>query len=94
MTKDLDEQLQLAHKVVDVVDSPYRYICKTLAWYKGDRPENSYAGVRIFAKKKEDKNFQQIVYVKYKPAEFIYLLDVMNSVCSNVNTNKPICNVE
>ena len=30
------------------------------------------------------KKFQQLVYVKYKIDEFKYLLDVMNSVCDQV----------
>ncbi len=45
-----------------------------------DKPESFYAQVGLFARKKEEKNFQQVVYVKYKLEEFIYLLDVMNSV--------------
>ena len=31
--------------------------------------------------------------MNYKPEEFIYLLDVMNSVYDEVITNQPICNV-
>ena len=58
-----------------------------------DKPESSYAQVRRFARKKEDENFQQVVYVNYKFEEFIYLLDVMNSLYDKVITNQPICNV-
>ena len=32
MSKDMDEQLKLAHKVVDVVDRANRRICVTLLW--------------------------------------------------------------
>ena len=49
--------------------------------------------VQLFARKKEDEKFQQVVYVNYKLEEFIYLLDVMNSVYEKVVTNQPICNV-
>ena len=35
----------------------------------------------------------QIVYVNYKIDEFIYLLDVMNSVYDKVISNEPLCNV-
>ena len=77
MSKDMDEQLKLAHKVVDVVD----------------RANSSYAQVRLFARKKEDEKFQQVVYVNYKLEEIIYLLDVVNSVYDKVITNQPIWNV-
>ena len=89
----VDEQLKLAHKVVDVVDRTNRKICVTLLRYDVDKPESSYAQVQIFASKKADEKFQQVVYVNYKLQYFIYLLDVMNSVYNNVITNQPICNV-
>ena len=87
MSKDMDEQLKLAHEVVDVVDRANRKICVTLLRYNVDKPESSYAQVRILARKKEDEKFQQVVYVNYKLEEFIYLLDVMNSVHDKVITN-------
>ena len=93
MSRDMDEQLKLAHKVVDVVDRTNRKICVTLLRYNVDKPESSYAQVRLCARKKEDEKFQQVVYVNYKPEKFIYLLDVMNSVYDKVITNQPICNV-
>ena len=93
MTKDVDEHFKLAHKVVDVVDRANRKICVTLLRYNVDKRESSYAQVRLFARKKEDEKFQQIVYVNYKLEGFIYLLDVMTSVCDKVITNQPICNV-
>ena len=91
ISRDMDEQLKLAHKVVDVVDRTNRKIC--VLRYNVDKPESSYAQVRLFARKKEDEKFQQFVYVNYKPKEFIYLLDVMNSVYDKIITNQPICNV-
>ena len=93
MSRDMDEQLKLAHKVVDVVDRTNRKICVTLLRYNVDKLENSYAQVRLFARKKEDAEFQQVVYMNYQLEEFIYLLDVMNSVYVKVITNQPICNV-
>ena len=71
MSRDMDEQLKLAHKIVDVVDRTNRKICVTLLWHNVDKPESSYAQVRFFARKKEDEKFQQVVYVKYKREEFI-----------------------
>ena len=86
-SRDMDEQLKLAHKVVDVVDRTNRKICVTPPRYSVDNPESSYAEVRSFARKKEDEQFQLVVYVNYKIEEFIYLLDVMNSVYDEVITN-------
>ena len=93
VSKDLDEQLKLAHKVVDVVDRTNRKICLILLRYNVDKPESSYAQVQLFARKKEDEKFQQVVFVKYRLDEFIYLLDVINSVSDKVITNQSICNV-
>ena len=93
LSKDMEEQLKLVHKVIDVVDRPNRKICVTLLRYKVDNPETSYAQVRLFGRKKEEEKFQQIVYVNYKLDEFLYLLDVMNSVYDKVTANQPICNV-
>ena len=66
MSKVMHEQLKLAHKVVDVVDRANRMICVTLLRYKVDKPENSYAQVRLFARRKEDEKFQQVFYVSSK----------------------------
>ena len=57
-----------------------------------DKPESSYAQVRLIASKKQDEKFQQIVKEIYKLEEFIYLLDVMNSVYDKAITNQPIRN--
>ena len=93
MSKDLDEQLKLAHKVVDVVDRANRTTCVTLLPCNVDKPEGSYAQVRLYPRKKEDEKLQQIVYVNYKHEDFIYLREVMNSAYDKVITNQPICNV-
>ena len=80
-------------KVVDVVERAIRKNCVTLLRYNVDKPESSFAQVRLFARKKEDGKFQQVVYVNYKLEEFIYLLDAMISVNDKVINNQPICNV-
>ena len=59
----------------------------TLVRYKVDNPETSYAQVRLFGRRKEEEKFQQIVYVNYRLDEFVYLLDVVNSVYDKVKTN-------
>ena len=74
LSKDMEEQLKLAHKVIDVVDRPNRRVCVTLLRYKVDNPDNSYAQVRLFERKSEEEKFQQNVYVNYRLDEFIYLL--------------------
>ena len=93
LSKDKEEQLKLVHKVIDVVDSPNRKICVTMLRYKVDNLETSYAQIRLFGRKREEDKFQQIVYVNYRLDEFVYLLDVMNSVYGKVIANQPICNI-
>ena len=60
----------------------------TLLRYNEDKSESSYAQVRLFGRKKEDEKFQQVAYVIYKLEEFIYLLDVMDSVYNKVITSQ------
>ena len=62
LSKDMEEQMKLVHKVIDFVDCPKRRICVTLLRYKVDNPETSYAQVRLFGRKTEEEKFQQIVY--------------------------------
>ena len=93
LCKDMEEQLKLVHKVIDVVDRPKRRIYVTLMRYKADNPDTSYAQVRLFGRKTEEEKIQQIEYVNYRLDELIYLLDVMNSVYDKVIANQPICNV-
>ena len=59
MFKNLDEQLKLAHKVVDIVDRTNRKISVTLLRYNVDKSGSSYAQVRLFARKK-DGNFNKL----------------------------------
>ena len=92
LSKDMEEQLKLVHKVIDIVDHPNRRICVTLLRYKEDNPETSCAQVRLFGRKKEKEKFQQILYVNYRLDDFLYLLDVMNSVYDKIIANQPICN--
>ena len=93
VSKDMEEQLNLVHKVIDVVHRPRRRICVALLRYIVDNPQTSYAQVRLSGRKTEEEKFQQIVYVNYRLDEFIYLLDVMDSVYDKVIANQPICTV-
>ena len=74
MSRDMEEQLKLAHKVVDVVDRSNRKIWVTLLQYNVDKLEGSYAQVRIFERKEEDEKFQQVVSVNYTVEEIIYFI--------------------
>ena len=93
LSEDMEEQLKLVHKVIDVVDRPNRRICVTLLRYKVENPETFYAQVRLFGRKKEEEKFQQILYVNYRLDELLYLLEVMNPVYDKVIANQPICNI-
>ena len=39
--KDMEQQLKLTQKVVDVVDRSHRYICVTMLRYNKEKPETS-----------------------------------------------------
>ena len=66
MSKDLNEQLKLAHRVVDITDGANKKFCVTLLRCNVDKPESSYVHVQFFVRKKEDERFQQIAYVNYE----------------------------
>ena len=93
LSNNMEEELKLVHNKIDVVVCPNGRICVTLLRYKADNPKTSYAQVRLFGRKKEEEKFQQNVYVNYKFDEFVYLLDVMNSVYDKVIAHRPVCNV-
>ena len=63
-SQDKDDPLELAEKMIDVVDRAKILTCVTLLRYNVEKPESSYAQVRLFSKKKEEEKFQQNVYVK------------------------------
>ena len=46
MYQDMDEQLSLADKVIDVVDQAVGKICVTLQRYNLEKAESSYVQVR------------------------------------------------
>ena len=91
LSRDMEEQLKLVHKVIDAVDCSNRRIFVTLLRYKADNAETSYAQVRLFGRRKEEEKFLQFVFINYKLDEFVYLLDVMNSVFDKIFANQPIC---
>ena len=62
-SRHLNEHLKLANKLVDVVDRATKKICVNLLRYNVENPENSFAQFLQYARKKQDKSFQQIGYV-------------------------------
>ena len=93
LSKDMEEQLKLVHKVIDVVNRPNRRICVPLLRDNVDNPDSFYAQIPLLGRKTEEEKLQRIVYVNNKLDEFVYLLDVMNSVNDEVIANQPNCNV-
>ena len=93
LAKDMEEQLKLTHRVVEVVDRPQRKICVTMLRYNVEKPETSYVQVRLFGRRKDEEKFNEILYVTYKLDEFICLLDIIISVYDKVIANEPLCNV-
>ena len=75
--------------MIDLVNRSIIKICVTPLRYIINNWESSYAHIRLSAKKKEDEKFQQTVFVEKELKEFIYLLDVMNSVHDKAITNEP-----
>ena len=53
VAKDMEEQLKLRHKAVEVVDRPHRKICVTMLRQNVEKPETSYVQVRLFGRRKE-----------------------------------------
>ena len=92
LSKEMEEQLKLVHKATDLVDCSNRRIFVILLPYKVDNPENSYAQIRLLGHTKEEVKFH-FEYINYKLEEFVYLLDVMNSVFDKIIANQPVCNV-
>ena len=90
LANDMEEQLKLTHKVVEVVDRPHRKICVTMLQYTVEKPETSYVQVQLFGRRKDDEKFNHFVYTDCKFDEFFYLLDVMNSVYDKVIANEPL----
>ena len=93
LSNDMDEQIKLSHKGIDEVDQANRKKRLTLLRYKVEKPESSNDQVQIFAKKKEEEKFQEVINVNYQFEELIYLLEVTDFLYDQVSTTKPICSV-
>ena len=61
LSKDMEKQLKLVHKLIDVADHPNRRIFVILLRCRVDNPENSYTQASLFGRKKEEETFQKIV---------------------------------
>ena len=61
LSKDMEEQVKLVHKVIDVSDRSNKKLCVTMLRYKMDNPETSYAQVRFFfGRKNEEEKFSKL----------------------------------
>ena len=60
MSRDMDEQLKLAHMVVDVVDQTNRKICVILLQYDVDKPESSYAQSDYLQGRRRTRKFNKL----------------------------------
>ena len=89
MSNNMNEQLKVAHKEADVEARANRKICVTLLQCNVHKPESSYADVRLFPKKKEDDNFQKIVYVNKELDKSIYVFDLLGSAYDQNVTDNP-----
>ena len=56
LAKDMEEQLKLTHRVVEVFDRSHRKICVILLHYNVEKPEISYIQVRMFGRRKDKEN--------------------------------------
>ena len=93
ISKDVNEQFKLAQRFVDVVDHANIKVCVNTFRYNFDKSGSSYAQVRLFARKTEEKNFQQLVDLEYKFHFFLYLLVIVISVHVKIFANQSICKV-
>ena len=57
LAKNMEEQLKLTHRVVEVVDRPHRKICVTMLRYNVEKPETSYVQVRLFGRRNDEEKF-------------------------------------
>ena len=69
-SKVMDEQLTVAYSVVGVVDLKNRKLGLIMLRYNVDKPESSYAPVRLIARNMNEERYQQIAYVSKKLDEF------------------------
>ena len=85
LSKDMDEQLKLAHKVLDVVDRANKKICVTLL-------RTSQRVLLLESEclqRRRRTKFSANVFVNYKAEKLIYKLDVLNSVCDKFIAKNP-----
>ena len=61
LSRDIDNQLKHVHRVIEIAEGAKRKVCVTMQRYKEDNPETSYAQIRLFTRRTEEENFQQLV---------------------------------
>ena len=92
MSKNMHEQLKLAHKKVDLVERAKRKTCVLLLPNSVDKPKRCYVQVRIFARKKEDEKIFTNCPCELQTWRNCHSIDVMISVYDKVIAKKSVCN--
>ena len=80
MSKDKDEQVKLAHQVIDATGCAKNDICVILLRYKVAKSESSYAEVRMCASQEEEETVQQIIVLNDELDNLFRVIDVDQSV--------------
>ena len=96
MSKEMERQIKLVHKVVDILARQNRKKCLSLLRCNVENPESACAQVQIMSRISEDDKFQQFVFRNNKNGELLCLfdlLDVINSVYDNGFSNHHNCEV-
>ena len=64
----------------------------TMKKYCPNKPDTTYVQIRLFMRKNEAEKIEQLVFVKNKPDDFLFLLHVINSLSEKTLLNQSFCN--
>ena len=93
LSKHLNKQLKLVQKAITVVNPHKRKTFATIKKYCMDKPESTYVQIRLFTRISEHDKFQQLLFVRYKYDEFLFLSDVYTSLSEQVLSNQSLGNI-
>ena len=82
MSLDLNEPVVLVQKKLTLLTEQREKISVALLRWNVDKPEYSFAHVRLSAGKREDEKFQEKISLIYKPEKFIFL-SITEASCKN-----------
>ena len=78
MSKVMERQIKLVHKVVDILARQNRKNCVCLLRCNVENPESACAQVQIISRISEDYKFQQFVFRNNKNVELSCLFDLLD----------------